>query len=193
MKKIRTFIAHPVPEHWKKIIGEAMDGFSEGLESRISWVRPENMHFTLRFIGNIPETDIPALHKTLSELKTAPFEISAGKAGFFPGMDNPHIIWIDLERGAKQFCANAELVDSSLVALGYERNRKTCHAHLTLGRIKKQAADDWAALAERIGRLELDPAQLDSFALYKSTLTPEGPIYSVLHRYGVMPGVQSGN
>ncbi len=184
MKKTRTFIAHPVPEQWKKIFDHTASDLAEGLASRIAWVKPKNMHFTLKFLGEITEDCIPDIHSALQKIPFAPFQISSAAAGFFPDTGKPRIIWRGLNQGAKEFCATSAVIDSQLSNLDFEMNQKACHAHLTLGRIKKQARDDWAALAERINRVELPVAQITNFTLYQSTLTPEGPVYSIIHKYG---------
>ena len=85
MKKIRTFIAHSVPEEWKEIIGEASASLREGLESRIAWVKPENMHFTLKFLGSIEEDKLAEVQGVLKKIPVVNFKISTAGAGFFPG------------------------------------------------------------------------------------------------------------
>ncbi|WP_432734724.1 RNA 2',3'-cyclic phosphodiesterase [Maridesulfovibrio sp. FT414] len=184
MKKIRTFIAHPVPEEWREIIGTASAELHRGLKSRIAWVKPENLHFTIKFLGDVPEDTIPSLHAALQEIPFTPFDITAGNPGFFPGHENPRIIWIGMNRGAQEFCTNATEVDLKLANLSFERNQKAWHAHLTIGRVKTPAHDDWVALARRIKQIELPAAHISGFNLYQSILTPEGPEYSVLHTYG---------
>ena len=68
--------------------------------------------------------------------------------------------------------------------LGFEKKGKSCHAHLTLGRVKRIAKNDnWTALAEKLNGIKLPEAEINSFTLYKSVLTPDGPIYSVLEEY----------
>lgn len=184
MKKIRTFIAHPVPDQWKEILGNAFGELRQGVKSRVAWVKPENMHFTLKFLGSVSEDFIPALHKKLLEIPAVPFEMSAGNSGFFPGPEKPHVIWIGLGDGAKEICTNAAAVDEQLCALDFEKNTKPCHAHLTLGRVKKHAEDDWPDLIRRINAIELPRTTVTCFKLYQSVLTPQGPVYSVLHKYG---------
>lgn len=184
MKKIRTFIAHPVPEQWKKALGDSMKDLAKGLESRIAWVKPENMHFTLKFLGEVPEDRISDIHTVLQKIPVAPFPISRAPAGFFPDTGKPRIIWVGLGQGSEEFCVNSSAIDKQLSSLDFELNPKSCHAHLTLGRIKKQAKDDWDALSEKINKIELPTEQVSNFTLYQSTLTPDGPIYSVIHKYG---------
>ncbi|NDV22442.1 RNA 2',3'-cyclic phosphodiesterase [Desulfovibrio sp. JC022] len=183
MKKIRTFIAHPVPGEWKERISEAYGPLREGLESKIAWVKPENMHFTLKFLGYVEEDKLAEVQGVLKKIPVVNFKMTAAGAGFFPASDKPHVIWIGLEQGAKEICSTAAAVESGLAKLGFEPNKKSCHAHLTLGRVKKAAQDDWAALAKKINGIELPEAQINGFTLYKSVLTPEGPVYSVLQEY----------
>ncbi|GKT33360.1 RNA 2',3'-cyclic phosphodiesterase like protein, partial [Aduncisulcus paluster] len=99
MKKIRTFLAHPVPEEWKTIIEEAYGSLREGLESKIAWVKPENMHFTLKFLGPIEESKLAEVQGLLKNIPVVNFKISTSEAGFFPALEKPHVIWIGLEQG----------------------------------------------------------------------------------------------
>ncbi|WP_320174194.1 RNA 2',3'-cyclic phosphodiesterase [Maridesulfovibrio sp.] len=183
MKKIRTFIAHPVPEEWKGIIREASCSLHEGLKSKIAWVKPENMHFTLKFLGPIGEDKLAEVQGVLKKIPVVNFKISTAGAGFFPALEKPHVIWIGLEQGAKGFCSTAATIEYQMAKLGFEEKGKSCHAHLTLGRVKKIAKDDWVALAEKINGIDLPEAEINGFTLYKSELTPDGPIYSVLEEY----------
>jgi 2'-5' RNA ligase len=183
MQKIRTFIAHPVPEEWKNKFLESAETLNQNLQSKIAWVKPENIHFTLKFIGEISEESVPQIDSALKEIPFKPFEISAGPAGFFPDPLNPRIIWIGLTNGSKEICDNAITIDNKLAELGFEKNTKPYHAHLTLGRVKKRAKDNWADLAEKISRIPLPVCTVTEFALYQSTLTPSGPIYTKLKAY----------
>lgn len=183
MKKIRTFIAHPVPVEWQKLISEAYAPLREGFESKIAWVKPENMHFTLKFLGSVEEDKIAEINKILKNISVVNFKITTAGAGFFPALEKPHVIWIGLKEGAKEICSNAATVESALAEIGFEPNKKNCHAHLTLGRIKKAANDNWNALATKINTIELPEAEINGFTLYKSILTPDGPVYSVLQEY----------
>ncbi|HAS90338.1 MAG TPA: RNA 2',3'-cyclic phosphodiesterase [Desulfovibrio sp.] len=183
MTKIRTFIAHPVPEEWKRIIGESYGTLQEGLKSRIAWVKPENMHFTLKFLGSIEEDKLAEVQGVLKKIPVVNFKISTTEAGFFPALEKPRVAWIGLRKGGKEICANAAQVKTEMAKLGFEQNQKNCHPHLTLARIKKAADDDWAALAKKVSAIDLPEAEINDFTLYKSVLTPDGPIYSVIEEY----------
>ena len=183
MKKIRTFIAHPVPGEWKEIIGKACGDLREGMQSRIAWVKPENMHLTLKFLGSIEEDKLAEVQGVLKKVPVVNFKISSAGSGFFPAIEKPHIIWLGIAGGTKEYCANEDAVESAMTGLGFEPNKKSCHAHITLGRVKRAAEDDWNILAEKINRIKLPDTEINSFILYKSTLTPNGPIYSIIEEY----------
>lgn len=183
MQKIRTFIAHPVPEEWEKALSDKAEMLNQNLQSKIAWVKPANMHFTLKFIGDIPETDIPLIDSALKQIQFKQFEVTAGPSGFFPDLLKPRIIWTGLTTGSKEICDNAIAVDDSLAQLGFAKNTKPYHAHLTLGRIKKQAKDNWAELSERINLIHLPECTITEMVLYQSELTPAGPIYTRLKTY----------
>jgi len=183
MKKIRTFIAHPVPGEWKEGIGEAFGSLREGMNSRIAWVKPDNMHLTLKFLGSIEEDKLAEVQGVLKKIPVVNFKISTAGSGFFPAIEKPHIIWLGIDGGTKEYCANEDAVESAMTGLGFDPNKKSCHAHITLGRVKKAVEDDWNALAEKINNIKLPEAEINSFILYKSVLTPDGPIYSPIEEY----------
>ncbi|OEU69242.1 MAG: 2'-5' RNA ligase [Desulfovibrio sp. S3730MH75] len=187
MQNIRTFIAHPVPEEWKNVLLENAELLNEGLQSKIAWVKPENMHFTLKFSGDIPEDAIPRVDPILKAIRFDPFEISTGPSGYFPSPIKPRVIWIGLTCGSKEICDNALAINNALAPLGFAKNTKPYHAHLTLGRVKKQAKDNWAALSDKIGNLSLPNSTISEFTLFQSELTPAGPIYTKLKTYTGRP------
>ena len=141
------------------------------------------MHFTLKFLGSIREDKLAEVQGVLKKIPVVNFKISTSGAVFFPALEKPHVIWIGLQQGDKEICANATSVEAAMNKLGFQENTKNYHAHLTLGRIKKIADDNWTALAKKISAIKLPEAEINGFTLYKSVLTPDGPIYSVLEEY----------
>ncbi|WP_321401623.1 RNA 2',3'-cyclic phosphodiesterase [Maridesulfovibrio sp.] len=183
MKKIRSFVAHPVPEEWKEIIRKSSASLRNGLQSKIAWVKPENMHLTLKFLGSVEEDKLAEVQGVLKKIPVVNFKITNAGAGFFPVQEKPHIIWLGIAEGTDTFCSTATKIDLEMAKLGFTKNRQSCHAHLTLGRVKKIADDDWNALAEKISSIELPATEINGFTLYKSELTPDGPVYSVIQEY----------
>ncbi|SMF37025.1 RNA 2',3'-cyclic phosphodiesterase [Desulfovibrio gilichinskyi] len=183
MQKIRTFIAHPVPKEWEKALFDKAEMLNHNLQSKVAWVKPVNMHFTLKFLGDISEADIPLIDSVLKLIPFKSFEVGAGPGGFFPDQLKPRTIWIGLTKGSKEICDTATAVDNNLAHLGFDKNTKPYHAHLTLGRIKKQAKDNWIELARKISLISLPECTITELVLYQSELTPSGPIYTKLKTY----------
>ncbi|WP_291329689.1 RNA 2',3'-cyclic phosphodiesterase [Desulfovibrio sp. UCD-KL4C] len=183
MQKIRTFIAHPVPEKWKKALSDKAEMLNHNLQSKVAWVKPVNMHFTLKFLGDISETDILLIDSVLKQIQFKPFKVNVGPGGFFPDPIKPRITWLGLTNGSKEICENAIAIDDGLEHLGFDKKTTPYHAHLTLGRIKKQAKDNWLELAEKVSGISLPECTIAEMVLYQSELTPEGPIYTKLKTY----------
>jgi len=150
----------------------------------IKGVRPENIHLTLKFLGNIDEEhDLPAISSLLTKVsrRHEPFEIRFTGTGAFPNLNRIRVAWIGIE------CDSLEkLADDVLRTLPKGNNEKTQRfkPHLTIGRVKfAEGARKGRELLEKYVGRDFGTLRVETFELMKSTLTPQGPIYDVLERY----------
>jgi len=149
----------------------------------VSWVREENLHLTMRFLGEVEDRQAEDLVARFGErLATRAFDIELGGAGVFPPAGPPRVVWLGVTRGADLLRAlNAE-VEGRFVAWGYGRDDRPFRAHLTLGRCRAplgpEARDVWLrADARAIGT-----SRVDRVVLYQSRLSASGPTYVPLAR-----------
>lgn len=176
-KQVRLFIALLLPDELKARLGDLINELRP-LSGAIKWVDQKNLHLTLKFIGERPESDIDRIIQILTKViegygkMTCPVRGTGG----FPNLRNPRVIWVGLEETAT-VAEIARLLNKKLQNLGIKKENKAFSPHLTLGRIKKR--DNFAELADHMESLNFDagPVILDRVALVKSTLTPQGPVY----------------
>ena len=151
-------------------------------ESRadIKVVRPTNLHFTLKFLGDTEEELVDVITDRMRESVggTQAFKIKLKGIGAFPSMSNIRVIWIGIEDG-RHLTGLAARLDSSLEEIGLERDRKGFKPHLTVARARgSRGLDTVQGLIVANATTDFGGYSIDKIVLKKSTLTPQGPRYS---------------
>ena len=174
---MRTFIAIELSSEIKEALAAASGEIQAKVRGHIKWVDPDSIHLTLKFLGDTDESNIAkiknALKKTSSQ--TPPFTISLGSAGAFPSPDRPRVIWISIKKGEDE-CANlATSLEDGLEQLGFEREAREFHPHLTLARVK--SLTNRRSLKGALAGLNIPPLEMaaSKITLFQSSLTPTGP------------------
>lgn len=149
----------------------------------VKWVESHNTHLTLRFLGDTEESLVPRLRQTLDDLavRHAPVTSAIDRLGVFPNLKRPNVIWVGLGEHTHRLAEMNHEIEQAVRALGFEPDNKSFKAHLTLGRVKDQR--NLAALTTMLPdyRFAVIPVTFDQVVLFRSTLTPKGPIYERLH------------
>lgn len=156
-----------------------------GSKVRASWVRPETMHLTLKFLGEVDEEDLELLTRALAgpSEKTAPFTLRSGALGAFPSMRRPRSLWLAIEESG-ELQALRELIEEALFNLGFKGDKKNFTPHLTLCRIRsKESSMGISRAAERVKVEKKVAFVAQRFVLYKSTLTPSGAVHSLISEF----------
>jgi len=180
LDKVRAFVAVELDTQLLPTVLELQrEVLSVGAD--IKAVEPENIHFTLRFLGEIAQSTIDEIIASMNRLRFDPFPIEIRGVGSFPNMRNPRVIWIGLSMGSDAFSRLSRQLEDCLreIGLGSEGERFT--PHLTIGRVR--SGRNKAALIKKLGELlnaEVGKMRVGSVKLKKSTLTPRGPIYTTL-------------
>lgn len=147
----------------------------------IKWVEPENLHLTLRFLGDVPTTAIDALIDAMTRAAQTPsLDLELRGVSAFPNLRRPETIWIRVANGAERFASLAERVSAELSPLGFAKESRPFKAHLTIGRAKRAPTRSFsdALLAEQDAPIGL--LRVAAIHLVKSALTRFGPIYETL-------------
>jgi 2'-5' RNA ligase len=188
----RCFVALPLPESYQEGLARIVEQWRGKLASKVNWTKRGNWHLTLYFLGEIEDAEVDAVRSALAGVKRQRFVLQAGGGGFFPPGKPPRVIWAGLRRGAEACSALAGDVEKALVDLGYPGRDKPFTSHLTLGRVKKGARDDWKALLRFLQDTEWPEIEADAFVLWRSSLTPSGPVYEEMERYPLLPREPEG-
>ncbi len=149
---------------------------------KISWVKPENFHLTLKFLGKTSEEKLPAIRKALHEVarQTPTFSMKMTGTGIFGSSYNPRVIWFGVEKDTA-IHQLGETVLNNLDKAGFPRDRQNFVPHLTIGRINK--IEHKKMFQEAIATHRHDFLQefpVDKIILYESMLKPSGVIYRVV-------------
>ncbi len=180
----RTFIAIDIPicRETKEII----QTFSNRLEiNKIKWLKEDNLHLTLKFLGDTDETLIESIGAKLMELanQSASFSLTVKNTGIFKSMANPTIIWIGIEE-SEPLSRLKSLIDTELIEFGYPTEQRKFTPHLTIGRIK--SLKDKKTLQQLIQEFQHKVFlhfQVAEIIFYESILSYNGPQYIKLGNY----------
>jgi len=179
---MRAFIAINLDDSIREAIEKSAVPL-KNLRAKIKWVEKENLHLTLRFLGEVKPEIIPEVGQALKRScrGVAPFEISLRGMGSFPESGVPRIVWVALENGLEKVRALAESLKKELSGLPVKSEQRAFKAHITIGRVKR-IADVSAFRSEIKGLRELflGSQTITSIQLMESRLSASGPHYSVI-------------
>lgn len=182
---IRAFIAVEAGNEVRRAAGELIERLRTA-GADVKWVAPENLHLTLKFLGDVALTETAriceAMEKTAREIE--PFELEMAGAGAFPSVGRPRTIWLGSSGDDRPMLALVEGVEKRLQKLGYRREGRRFQAHLTLGRLRRPGPE-----VHRLGELlkaeanrAVGTTAVREIVLFSSQLTSAGPVYAPLGR-----------
>ncbi len=181
MSTIRAFIAirlTPPVEHALADITRALALTMPRDGAR--WVRPEQIHLTLRFLGDTPVAQLDPIRKAMDAAVTGalPFSLRLSGVGAFPDRRRPRVIWAGLDGEINRLHSLKSALDAQLTLLGLPPEDKPFRAHLTVGRVKDQRAVEGIEWSVNVPPIELS---VTAIYLIESQLRPDGPIYTERH------------
>jgi len=176
---LRLFVAVPLPE----TIRSDLAGLCSGVPDA-KWVARENMHLTLRFIGEVGRGDADDIHQALSRIRLPAFELVVSGVGCFESKRVVHTLWASVEKH-ELLSRLREKVEASLVRVGLEPERRKFKAHVTLARFRKGSGDRIGAYIENHNRFRTEPFPVEHFTLFRSHLGSQGPYYEPLAEYSL--------
>jgi len=179
METFRGFIAVDVPA------AEKLIDFKNALvatSAKLKMVNTENIHLTLKFLGETPMTQLDAIEllikKAVSSIK--PHVVSLQGTGVFPNRNYIKVVWIGLKQ-AEHLSAIASYLNENLTTLGFKKEKRDFSPHLTIARVKTaQGKEEIISLVDQYSETIFEEFLINHVTLKKSTLTPEGPIYETL-------------
>jgi 2'-5' RNA ligase len=186
MGVIRAFIPIEIPDEIRSRLGQVTDQLNENVPTKsVRWVPSQNVHLTLKFLGDVSEANYEVLiHllETQAKLHT-PFDISVGGLGAYPTEKRPRVIWVGIQADQELFELQRG-IDAETTRLGYGSEDREYSPHLTIGRISRNAsAEDVRLVGSALGKLDLGflgVSRVSHLHLYKSDLKPGGAVYTRL-------------
>ena len=180
---MRTFIAFEISDAIKTELSRIQSHLKYA-GADIKWVDSNNIHITLKFLGDINDSMAAKVCAILDNIAkgASPFTAEASLFGAFPDIDFPKVVWAGLGIGSENTEKIFLQLDEELSNIGFQKEKRAFTSHLTLGRVR--TGKNILALKEKLASAKL-PAGLSqkigSIVLFKSTLTPSGSIYTKIH------------
>lgn len=146
----------------------------------VSWVKPENLHYTMRFLGEVGADGARRAGEAARAAAGAQdaFDAELGTLGAFPDARRARVIWVGLGTGADRLVALARTLASELRTRGFEREKQKFNAHLTLGRVREPRAD-WTERLAGVTPAGETAFRVETIQVVESQLSPRGSIYTV--------------
>ena len=178
---IRAFIAIELDEPVRTALQEIQDELKTS-KADAKWVNPHNIHLTLKFLGATPVDKIDAISQALREavLKFTGFNILITQLGAFPKPEYPRVVWVEITEGDKTLEELAGEIEERLLPLGFPKEERRFAAHITIARIRSSLNRIDLANKLKEAKPPLLSQKVDKITLFKSTLTPKGPVYEAL-------------
>lgn len=178
---LRSFIAIDIEE--KDIIEKIIkiERILRETGAALKLVEPENLHITIKFLGEISEKEIPLIRNILEKHAKLfnPFEIILEGIGAFPSISHPRVIWVGISENKDKLTSLANKISTDLEKAGFRREERAFHPHITIARVKRQNSRLKKEIMQYrnsiFGRMIVS-----NIRLKKSTLTPQGPIYTTI-------------
>jgi len=149
--------------------------------AHVKWVKPENMHLTLKFLGDIDPTIVPQVADCAREAvgSVQPFEIDICGIGTFPQGRPPRVVWLGTDDPSGSLSLISDRLDKLLVKVGVPSDNRAFRPHLTLGRIRsRRKTDELVNCIDSLSATRLGTQCVDEIILFESQLTRTGPVYT---------------
>jgi len=183
-KTVRSFMAIPLDLALREQVVRLQNGLRRELPG-VRWSRPENLHLTLRFFGDVPAESLERAAKLVLSLHPlgAPFELPSSGLGAFPSATRPRVLWLGFESCDSMRRLYARL-DAALEGAGLPREPRPFVPHLTLGRARGHLPDI-SALLQRHGRGITTGLPVERIVIYRSRLLPGGAEHTPLYSFAL--------
>ena len=187
---MRTFVAIEIEDDLRQKLallqqrlGRATDG--------VRWVKPAAMHFTAKFLGEVPDVDVPGASDIVKQCAadTPPFRVTLCGLGGFPDARRPRVIWVGARDEPSVMQDLHHRLDRALNAIGVPREGRPFRSHLTVGRVRRPGvAGGIAQAVETFAEHVFGTFEVGELVFMQSELTPAGPLYTPLSRHALGRG-----
>ena len=187
MKTIRTFIAIPLGDEVHRKSKRLIERIRQPGDG-IKWVPTDNLHLTLKFLGEVDNTEVPAVCNVVHDVcaDRDPFELHFAGTGGFPSINRPRVLHIKIEDVSGTLTEIVSELEDQYAELGFKREPRDYTPHLTLGRTKGGSRRAGEQVIERLRseqQTEVGAMLADSVQVIASFLDKQGPTYQVMDTF----------
>lgn len=177
---IRTFIAIKISSELEQAFKKLLEELKR-VQCNVKWVNPESVHLTLKFLGNLTKTKIGEVLEGTKEASRdfSSFQIRTKERGAFPSIKRPRVFWVGLEADSQTLIQLQNKIDDELSGLGFEKDTRRFHPHLTVGRVR--SPKNIGKVIQKFVEYPFPEIEfkVEQILIMKSELTPKGALYSI--------------
>lgn len=179
--EIRSFLAFELPLEMKKIISHVSQEMKRSLRN-VRWIRTENIHITVVFMGNVLADDIELLGRSVQDVcrQYSTLNIALTGAGFFGSQRNPRVLWVGLKGDIERMSLFRDDLQTALRPHGINEEKRRFSPHLTLGRFRRKGGEEMQLdeVLSQYEDLKGPVCPLNELVLFRSDLSPKGALYT---------------
>ena len=182
---VRTFVAVEITSAVRDRAAKLIDRL-QAAPADVKWVEPKNQHLTLKFLGDVPLQEEPQVCKAVQRgaAEVKPFELDVRGAGAFPSPGRPRTLWLGAGDGEAEMIELHKHVENALAKLGYRKEHRRFHPHLTVGRVRRggPGVEELGKLIEQNADFSAGRVTVSQVVVFSSQLERTGPVYEALAR-----------
>lgn len=184
----RVFCAVEIPEPVRQLVLRDIARLKEAVpDVKATWSREANLHLTLKFLGDIPQTSVPDISTAVAQAVAgiAPFSIRLEQTGAFPKQGQPRVLWVGINDSSGKLGELHARLEGELANVGFDKDSRPFHPHLTVARLRQPRQARTLAAAHR--QLEFQPADIAvaELLVIRSELSSEGSKHTVVSRHAL--------
>jgi RNA 2',3'-cyclic 3'-phosphodiesterase len=190
---VRLFVAADLTSDLRRRLAGVQDEL-RGVPLPVRWVRPEGIHLTLKFLGELPDSRLEEVQTVLAGAGAGlgSFRLEAGRAVSFPARGAPRLIWIEVHGDVAAAQRLASAIDAATAGIGLPGEAREFRPHLTLGRVKGTGRGEWREALARASEPISEGFEVTEYVLFESRLGSGGSIYTARGRYPLGPEDSAG-
>lgn len=185
-KQWRVFCAFELPQNLRRSIDDHAQRVREAVpDATASWSRPENIHLTMKFFGNVDQAKVPGISAATARVvkEFSPIEIEVGKTGVFPRPSRPQVLWIGVEDASGGLSDFQQHLENEFSREGFPKEDRAFRPHLTIARIRRPENADRLAQFHLGLQFSTVALGLDELILFRSELSSKGSKYTAISRH----------
>jgi 2'-5' RNA ligase len=182
----RIFVAVDISDEARRAAADYIQSLRDVFRDvRVGWERPEKLHLTMKFLGDMNDARLAELKKIVGGISSgfSDFTFQIADTGVFPNARNPRVLCIDFKAAAGNLAKINDSLEAGCEKLGFERERRKFVPHLTIGRVKEPNRARDLAQAHLENKFAPVESKVSAIVIYESRLLPTGSIYSVAAKH----------